>query len=33
VLVDKNKYLRGIYNGLNKNDIKQIFADIKTQKK
>ena len=33
VLIDKNKHLRGIYNGLNKNDIKQIIADIKTLKK
>ena len=32
VLIDKNKHLRGIYNGLNKNDIQQIIADIKTLK-
>lgn len=30
VLVDKNKYIRGIYNGLNKTDIKQLIADVKT---
>jgi len=33
VLIDKNKHLRGIYNGLKKNDINQIIADIKTLKK
>ena len=30
VLIDKNKYIRGIYNGLNKNAVKQLIADIKT---
>ena len=33
VLVDKNKHIRGIYNGLNTNDIIQLIADIKTLKK
>ena len=33
VLVDKNKHIRGIYNGLNKTSIKQLIADIKTLKK
>lgn len=30
ILIDKNKYIRGIYNGLNKNSVKQLIADIKT---
>jgi len=30
VLIDKNRHIRGIYNGLNKVAIKQLFADIKT---
>lgn len=33
VLIDKNKQIRGIYNGLNPNDIVQLIADIKTLKK
>ncbi len=33
VLVDKNRHLRGIYNGLKISDINQIIADIKTLKK
>ena len=33
VLIDKNKHIRGIYNGLNPNDITQLIADIKTLKK
>jgi protein SCO1/2 len=33
VLVDKNKHIRGIYNGLNTNAIQQLIADIKTLKK
>jgi len=33
VLVDKNKNLRGIYNGLKSNDIDQIITDIKTLKR
>ncbi|KGL63620.1 SCO family protein [Polaribacter sp. Hel1_85] len=32
ILIDKNKYIRGIYNGLNKNSVKQLIADIKTLK-
>ena len=32
-LIDKNKNIRGIYNGLNPNDIVQLIADIKTLKK
>ncbi|MFY0604833.1 MAG: SCO family protein [Flavobacteriaceae bacterium] len=33
VLIDKQKHIRGIYNGLNKNDVKQLIADIETLKK
>ena len=33
VLIDKNKHIRGIYNGLNKTSIKQLIADIRTLKK
>lgn len=33
ILIDQNRRIRGIYNGLNKNDIEQIIADIKTLKK
>jgi protein SCO1/2 len=33
VLVDKNKHIRGIYNGLNKTSIQQLIADIETLKK
>ena len=33
VLIDKNKHIRGIYNGLNKTSVKQLIADIKTLKK
>ncbi|MEM9546120.1 MAG: SCO family protein [Bacteroidota bacterium] len=33
VLVDRNRHIRGIYNGLNKNSINQLIADIKTLKK
>lgn len=33
VLVDKNKHIRGIYNGLNKTSVNQLIADIKTLKK
>jgi protein SCO1/2 len=32
VLIDKNKHIRGIYNGLNKNSVIQLIADIKTLK-
>ncbi|MEL7145667.1 MAG: SCO family protein, partial [Bacteroidota bacterium] len=30
VLVDKNRYIRGIYNGLNKTSVNQLIDDIKT---
>lgn len=30
VLIDKNKHIRGIYNGLNKTSVNQLIADIKT---
>lgn len=30
VLIDKNKHIRGIYNGLNKVSVKQLIEDIKT---
>lgn len=33
LLVDQNRRLRGIYNGLNSNDVKQLIADIHTLKK
>jgi protein SCO1/2 len=33
VLIDKNKHIRGIYNGLNKSSMLQLIADIKTLKK
>ncbi|MEL6305100.1 MAG: SCO family protein [Bacteroidota bacterium] len=33
VLVDKNRNIRGIYNGLNKTAIAQLIADIETLKK
>ncbi|WP_378173838.1 SCO family protein [Aquimarina sp. SS2-1] len=33
VLIDKNRHIRGIYNGLNKAAISQLIADIKTLKK
>ena len=33
VLIDKNKHIRGIYNGLNKNSVLQLIEDIKTLKK
>lgn len=33
ILIDKKKHIRGIYNGLNKNSVKQLIADIKTLKK
>ncbi len=32
VLIDKNKHIRGIYNGLNTQAINQLIADIKTLK-
>lgn len=33
LLIDKNKHIRGIYNGLNKVAITQLIADIQTLKK
>ncbi len=33
VLIDKNRHIRGIYNGLNKTSINQLIIDIKTLKK
>ncbi|WP_084404246.1 SCO family protein [Flavobacterium tegetincola] len=33
ILVDKNRHIRGIYNGLNKTAMQQLIADIKTLKK
>ncbi|WP_109615757.1 SCO family protein [Sediminitomix flava] len=33
VLVDKEKHIRGIYNGLNSNAVQQLITDIKTLKK
>ncbi|MBQ4821890.1 SCO family protein [Aquimarina sp. MMG016] len=33
ILIDKNRQIRGIYNGLNKTSINQLIADIKTLKK
>lgn len=33
VLIDEKKHIRGIYNGLNKNSVIQLIADIKTLKK
>lgn len=32
VLIDKNRHIRGIYNGLNKTSIRQLIVDIKTLK-
>ena len=33
ILIDKKQHIRGIYNGLNKNSVMQLIADIKTLKK
>ncbi|WP_458629292.1 SCO family protein [Winogradskyella sp. PC D3.3] len=33
VLIDKNKHIRGIYNGLNKTAVAQLIADVKTLEK
>lgn len=33
VLVDKQRHIRGIYNGLNKTAINQLITDIKTLKR
>lgn len=32
VLIDKNRHIRGLYNGLNKTSIEQLIADIKNLK-
>lgn len=32
VLIDKNKHIRGIYNGLNKASVNQLIKDVKTLK-
>ena len=32
VLIDKNRHIRGIYNGLNKASIRQLIKDVKTLK-
>jgi len=33
VLIDKNRHIRGIYNGLNKTAIQQLITDVKTLQK
>jgi len=33
VLMDKNRHIRGIYNGLNKSSVSQLIIDIKTLQK
>ncbi len=33
VLIDKNRHIRGIYNGLNKSSVNQLIADIRTLQK
>lgn len=33
VLIDKNRHIRGIYNGLNKTSVNQLVTDIKTLKR
>ncbi|TXE20035.1 SCO family protein [Psychroserpens burtonensis] len=33
VLIDQNRHIRGIYNGLNKTAVQQLIADVKTLKK
>lgn len=33
VLIDENKYIRGIYNGLNRASVKQLIIDVKDLKK
>ncbi|MGD1845925.1 MAG: SCO family protein [Salibacteraceae bacterium] len=32
VLIDRNRYIRGIYNGLNRTSVQQLIADIRTLK-
>lgn len=33
VLIDKNKHIRGIYNGLNKASLRQLIKDVRTLQK
>lgn len=33
LLIDKNRHIRGIYNGLNKTAVQQLIADVKTLQK
>lgn len=33
VLIDRNKHIRGIYNGLNKTSVQQLITDVKTLQK
>lgn len=33
VLIDKDRHIRGIYNGLNKTSVQQLIADVKTLQK
>ncbi|WP_323787983.1 SCO family protein [Psychroserpens sp.] len=33
VLIDKERHIRGIYNGLNKTSVQQLIADVKTLQK
>lgn len=33
ILIDKNRHIRGIYNGLNKASVQQLIADVKTLQK
>jgi protein SCO1/2 len=33
VLIDKNRHIRGIYNGLSKTSINQLIADVRTLRK
>lgn len=33
ILVDTEKHIRGIYNGLNRTSVNQLIADIKTLQK
>ncbi|MEM6321601.1 MAG: SCO family protein [Bacteroidota bacterium] len=33
VLIDSNRHIRGIYNGLNKTSVRQLIADVRTLQK
>ena len=33
VLIDSDRHIRGIYNGLNKTSVQQLIADVKTLQK